>query len=273
MLDDPQVSRQHLELIPGNDEVCIRDCGSTHGTFLDGVALTDSAVLSYGSQARIGNVTIERLRGTNDVQSKALDSRSGKDLHLTSIQYVADLIRPEEVVAISKIHSEHTLTIVFCDIEGSTTIAVEAGDKKWYKIISSHNKLIRDITNQFGGNVVKSIGDGFMLTFLSARTAVDAFVSVQESLDSLEPSDVLKDIRIRVGIHIGEVIAADDGDYYGRHVNTAARIADKASGGEILVSNLVKEIIEVSDDIEFGAPRTESLKGIAPNYVVHPIKR
>lgn len=273
LLDDPQVSRQHLELIPGDTGLSVRDCGSTHGTLIDGLAIKDVTELDFGSKVRIGNVTIERYKGYEKPQAPVIKSSADPDSQLTSIQRVADLIHPDEVASISKSQSEHTLTIVFCDIEGSTKLTVGAGDKKWYEIISGHNKLIRDKANQFDGSVVKSNGDGFMLTFLSARRAVDAFVDVQEVLETLAPSDVLKDIRIRVGIHVGEAIAGDDGDYYGRHVNIAARIADKATGGEILVSNLVKEIIEARGDIDFDEPRVVSLKGIADNYVIHPINR
>ena len=273
LLDDPQVSRQHLELIPGDNGLTIRDCGSTHGTFLNGLAIKVVTELDFGSTVRIGNVTIERIQCFEIPKESNIDSAQNQGSQFTSIQRVADLILPNEVASILKAQSEHTLSIVFSDIEGSTKLTVGAGDKKWYEIISSHNKLIRDTASQYDGNVVKSNGDGFMLTFLSARSAVNAFVEVQEVLDTLDSSDVLKDIRIRVGIHVGEAIASDDGDYYGRHVNTAARIADKASGGEILVSNLVKEIIEARGDIDFDEPRVVSLQGIADNYVVHPIKR
>ncbi len=273
LLDDPQVSRQHLELIPEENKLSVRDCGSSHGTFHNGTVIKGIAELDFGSTVRIGNVTIERYKNHETPGKPIAECSANQDLQFTSIQRVADLVLPDEAASISKPQSEHTLTIVFSDIEGSTKLTVGAGDKRWYEIISSHNKLIRDTASLFDGTVVKSNGDGFMLTFLSARSAVDAFVKVQEVLETLDSSDVLKDIRIRVGIHVGEAIAGDDGDYYGRHVNTAARIADKATGGEILVSNLVKEIIDARGDIDFGESRVVSLKGISEHYVVHPINR
>lgn len=273
LLDDPQVSRQHVELTPSENGLLIRDCGSTHGTFLDGLAVEEVTELNYGSKVQIGNVTIERHQMYENTQDRRVADFSKRASQLTSIQRVASMIMPAEAASVSEHQSEHTLTIVFCDIESSTKLTVEAGDKKWYEILSRHNELVRDATGRFDGSIVKSNGDGFMVTFLSARSAVDAFVEVQQTLDTLDSTDVLKDIRIRVGIHIGEAIAGDDGDYYGRHVNTAARIADQASGGEILVSSLVKEIIEARGDLGFKEPRVVSLKGISSTYTVHPIDR
>jgi len=271
LLDDPQVSRQHLELIPGDDSLSVRDCGSTHGSFIDGVAIEKKTELNYDSQVRIGNVTIERLQNFETTQTFAIDESPKNKMQRTSIARVADLVQPIEAALVSTHQSDQTLTIVFSDIEDSTKLTAAAGDQKWFEILSKHNSLIRDSAKQYSGNIVKSNGDGFMLTFVSARSAVEAFIGVQKKLEALDPKDILQGIRIRVGIHIGEAIASDDGDYFGIHINTAARIADKAAGGEILVSQLVKEIIEARGDIVFDKPRDVSLKGIADSYIVHPI--
>jgi adenylate cyclase len=77
-------------------------------------------------------------------------------------------------------------------------------------------------------------------------------------------------VRIRVGVHTGEVIA-EGGDIFGRHVMVAARVAGHAHGGEILVSALVREIASARGDLVFGEPRAVTLKGIEGEHLVFPL--
>ena len=78
-------------------------------------------------------------------------------------------------------------------------------------------------------------------------------------------------MRVRMGLHIGEAIVDDTGDLFGRHVIIAARIANLAEGGEILVSSLVKEIVAARGDIVFGPARDVVLKGLEGTCTVHPL--
>ena len=85
------------------------------------------------------------------------------------------------------------------------------------------------------------MGDGFMLAFSSARRALQCAVSIQQSFEHHEPSQ--EPIRVRMGLHTGEAIKDAD-DFYGRNVILASRVADQAVGGEILVSSLLKELVD-----------------------------
>ena len=67
------------------------------------------------------------------------------------------------------------------------------------------------------------------------------------------------------------MIRGDDGDLCGKHVVIAARVANAAHGGEILVSSLVREIVEARGDLRFGDARTVELKGLGGSWTVHPI--
>jgi adenylate cyclase len=86
----------------------------------------------------------------------------------------------------------------------------------------------------------------------------------------MEQQDVAGSVRIRVGVHTGEVIA-EGGDIFGRHVMLAARVAGHAHGGEILVSSLVREIASARGDLQFGEPRTVELKGLEGEHGVFPL--
>ncbi|MEO7665790.1 MAG: adenylate/guanylate cyclase domain-containing protein, partial [Dehalococcoidia bacterium] len=78
------------------------------------------------------------------------------------------------------------------------------------------------------------------------------------------------EIRVRMGLHTGEVIKEGD-DFFGKHVNLAARVAGKATGGEILASSLLRELTASGGDIAFGDPRTVEFKGLTGEHQVWPI--
>jgi class 3 adenylate cyclase len=117
---------------------------------------------------------------------------------------------------------------------------------------------------------VKSQGDGFMVCFTSARAGVSCAVSIQQDCRAQARLDPDTELRVRLGVHTGEAINARDGDLFGRHVVIAARIADAAEGGQILVSALVRELAAGRDDLHFGPPRTVHLKGLG-EHVVHEV--
>ena len=121
-----------------------------------------------------------------------------------------------------------TVTLVFCDIENSTTRAVELGDAQWIHVIENHNTIVRRMVARHAGTEVKAQGDGFMLRFKSARSAIACMVDVQRALAAHATAQPLEAIRVRTGIHTGEVIVGDDGDLYGRHVIMAARLSTHA---------------------------------------------
>jgi class 3 adenylate cyclase len=76
-------------------------------------------------------------------------------------------------------------------------------------------------------------------------------------------------VAVRIGLHTGEVVKEGD-DFFGRHVALAARVAGAATGGEILVSSLVKELADTGD-INFGPPRDVDLKGISGLRRLHDV--
>lgn len=234
LVDDPRVSRHHLELRPdGADGVIVEDLGSANGTTLDGRLLSGAEKLGPGATLRIGDTIIKR--------------------------------------APSSTWGEGTVTIVFSDIESSTAQAQSYGDARWFEILAAHNEIVRHALAAHGGEEVKAQGDGFMLAFSSARNAVRCMIQVQREITAMGRSAPDPAIRIRFGAHTGEAIVDDDGDLFGYHVNAAARIADQADGGEILVSSLVREIVEARGDLRFGEPRTARLKGFSGEWTMHPV--
>ena len=145
------------------------------------------------------------------------------------------------------------------------------GDNAWYDLLERHNEMMRYQLRLHGGTEIKSQGDGFMLTFPSARTAVLFAVAVQQTIDGKLRSTDGRDLRVRIGLHTGEAVSDPEGDLFGRHVIVAARIANLAVGGEILVSSLVFEIVSTTGDLTFGSSRIVALKGIPGDHLVYAV--
>lgn len=271
LLTDPQISRMHLSVHVNDGRVVLTDVGTTNGSTIDGVLFNGSTELLIGSVARIGTTTIELVGAATAVRAADTRVLNAPNLRMTSIDLVAVAVAESPPDLAASGADQGTLTIVFSDIESSTQLAEELGDERWFALLSVHNELVRRQVSRHGGNEIKAQGDGFMLTFPSARAAVRCLSDVQTDLVTHNTTHPDQEIRVRVGIHTGEVIADNDGDLFGLHVNLAARVANEAHGGEILVSSLVRDLIESRGDVVFGDPRTALLKGLAGEYTMFPI--
>lgn len=290
LVADSQTSRRHALLTPRGADVLVEDLRSTNGTFFDGKRIDMPVLLRQGSVVRIGDTTIELA----EVQAGARTTLAPSDARVTVVTGAPEAMAVKaagdgpagaretslDVVArslrdTSQLLAPHdyegTITIVFSDIESSTERATAMGDTAWMRVLNRHNQIIRSNLKRWSGHEVKNQGDGFMLTFPGARRALLCMIAVQQELTEAERQDMEGSVRIRVGVHTGEVISAGD-DIFGRHVIMAARVAGQAQGQEILVSSLVHEIASARGDLEFGEGRLVLLKGIEGEHWVYPLE-
>jgi class 3 adenylate cyclase/tetratricopeptide (TPR) repeat protein len=140
-------------------------------------------------------------------------------------------------------HSAETLTIMMTDMEGSTALRRTRGDPLANEILGLHAAIVRDQLGSCGGQERQFLGDGFLLSFLSPMAAVQCAVGIQRALEEHNASDAERRVRVRIGIHVGEV-SDRDGLLYGQAVHVAARITAEAAGGQILVSDVVRQQAE-----------------------------
>jgi len=159
-------------------------------------------------------------------------------------------------------HSDQrgTVTILFTDIEGSTALAQRLGDKPYHALLAEHNRILREQVARHGGHEVKSMGDGFMVAFASAARALACAVDIQKAF-AHHNETVEAPIRVRIGLNTGESIE-EAGDYFGTAVTLAARIAARAQGGQILVSEVVRAVGGSLAGVEFRDAGRKQLKGI-----------
>jgi adenylate cyclase len=161
-----------------------------------------------------------------------------------------------------------TVTIFFSDIEGSTALNEQLGDTHWMRVLEAHNALVRSSVDKFGGHVVKSQGDGFMVVFREPTQAVRAAVRIQTSL-AAAPGRRLKraDVAVRIGVHVGTAVSRE-GDYFGRNVAMAARVAAQAQGGEIVISDDCRAGLSDPDEFVLVESAEIELKGLADRHVL-----
>lgn len=275
LLADAQVSRRHIELRADGGHVTVSDIGSTNGTVVDGKRITGPVELRPGIRAQLGGTTVELAdRDGSEYNERATELGAAdepEDLRRTSIDVVASAATIDDWRSTNHAAIGSTTTIVFSDIESSTELATSIGDRSWYELLGRHNRMMRDQIARFRGTEIKSQGDGFMLTFPSARSAVLFAIAAQRSLDRQLRTADGRVLRVRIGMHTGEAVADPDGDLFGRHVIVAARIANLAAGGEILVSSIVHEIASSTGDLRFGPSRPVLLKGIPGEHMVHAV--
>jgi predicted ATPase/class 3 adenylate cyclase len=135
-----------------------------------------------------------------------------------------------------------TLALLFTDIEGSTHLLRSLG-AEYRKLLAEHRRLLRDAFAVHGGTVLQSEGDALFVTFADPSSAILGAIDGQVALAKAHwPGDL--HVRVRMGIHVGEVTIDEDDDYVGLAVHQAARISAAAHGGQVLTSKAIQSQAE-----------------------------
>src|SRR5262249_46786468 len=134
-------------------------------------------------------------------------------------------------------------------IEGSTRL-VKQLRSDYGDVLAEHRELLREAFRAHGGNEIDSQGDAFFVCFARAKDAVAAAVAAQLALHVKQWPEGA-DVRVRIGIHTGEA-EASDGRYHGVAVHRAARIMAAAHGGQVLVSQTTRDLIEDAEEEAIG---------------------
>ena len=150
--------------------------------------------------------------------------------------------------------SERVLaTVLFTDIVGSTTHALELGDARWRYLLNDHHELVRKQLNIFKGNEIDTAGDGFFATFDGPARAIRCACAIRDAVRPLG-------IEIRAGLHTGECELMGD-NVGGIAVHTGARVMSKAANNAVWVSSTVRDLVAGSG-IQFESKGKFPLKGI-----------
>ena len=144
-------------------------------------------------------------------------------------------------------------TLLFTDIVGSTRHAVQLGDIRWRKVFDRHDMLVRNEVAWAGGRLVKSLGDGYLISFDDPSAAVDtahALVAIARSVG----------LEIRAGLHSGEAQVVGD-DLVGLSVHIASRVCSLA-GADVVLATAAVAGPAAEAHVTFADRGCEELRGI-----------
>jgi class 3 adenylate cyclase len=154
-----------------------------------------------------------------------------------------------------------TVTFLFTDIEGSTALLRELGDR-YADVLGRERSILRETLTAAGGQEIDTQGDAFFFSFTRARDAVAGAVAAQRALVEHEWPDGA-DVKVRMGLHTGEPSVGDEG-YVGLDVVRAARICSAGHGGQILVSDTTRALLgsALPDGVALHDLGTKTLKDV-----------
>lgn len=130
-------------------------------------------------------------------------------------------------------------TMLFTDLVGHTEMMQRLGDDKGREVLREHERVTRELLKEHGGAEVKTIGDAFMASFDSAHMALACAVQLQQTFNAHPIRG--EQLHVRAGLNSGEPVA-EEGDLFGSCVILASRVAAKAGGGQILVTDVVRQL-------------------------------
>lgn len=192
---------------------------------------------------------------------RAIDS-----LVADGIGLLRGLLRPSGQAGPLTMADDGTITLHFSDIAGSTKLNQRLGDEAFAKLLARHDDVVARLVRKHDGRVVKTQGDGFLAAYHDPFRAVACALALRDELADLDTP-----LSLRQGVHVGSAVTSD-GDVFGRNVAFAARVCSTASGGEVLVSDALRERL-ADGDVElrpYVLPR--ALKGIPGWHRLHRVR-
>lgn len=156
-------------------------------------------------------------------------------------------------------------SVMFTDIADSTALAETLSDGAWRQIVNASLEAVGKQVEKCGGKLLKSLGDGTLSSFPTASAAWQAALAIQQenAETATEPR-----LRLRVGVHTGDVVEEDD-DVLGTVVNMAARVAALAAPDEIVVTDATRLMVGGARGLVFNDPASVSLKGLEGDHIIH----
>jgi class 3 adenylate cyclase len=214
---------------------------------------TPRSVQAAGRVVKTAVETVSRVR-----------SQGVRGMLLSSIEDFTTWALEDRRAIVRVAGADGNVTIMFSDIENSTALNSELGDKSWVKLLQDHDRVLHTYVDKHRGHVVKNQGDGYMVVFSTPELAIRAALDIQRALHRTRQSTRRlrrTPIKVRIGLHTGTAIERD-GDYFGRNVAMAARVASVAEGGTILASSDVADAVADADAFTFTEEETVELKGL-----------
>lgn len=158
--------------------------------------------------------------------------------------------------------------ILFTDLVESTSMTQQLGDDKAMEIVREHNSIVREGLRKTGGREIKHTGDGIMACFNSVVGAARCSVHIQQGFEDSSGETALRS-RVRVGLTAGEPVTENE-DLFGATVQLASRICGACDPGDILGSNVIREL-SLGKDLVWKERGPTALKGFDEPVALHEL--
>ncbi|MHC5012198.1 MAG: nickel-binding protein [Planctomycetota bacterium] len=159
-------------------------------------------------------------------------------------------------------------TVLFTDLEGSTSLTQRLGDDGAMQLLRTHDAIIRSALSASGGREVKHTGDGIMASFVQASSAIECAVAILRALAAYN-AEAAEPIKVRIGLSAGEPVS-EGNDIFGAAVQLARRVCDEGDAGRILVANVVRELC-IGKAFAFQDLGERKLKGFEQPVRLHEV--
>jgi len=148
---------------------------------------------------------------------------------------------PPDAVGAQELVSD-TQIVLFTDIQGSSALASRYGDEHAHEVRRTHDRIVRQALEEQRGKEIKHTGDGIMAAFGMASHGLDCAIAIQRGVEAYSIEHPDYPLSIYIGLNAGEPIAENE-DLFGTSVDLAARICDSADAGQILASDVIRQLV------------------------------
>jgi class 3 adenylate cyclase len=248
-IPSPYVSRHHARVRRVEGGYVIEDQRSTNGLQINGHTVTEPHRLVSGDRVAIGDVVITYEDGEESVATAVYAGEAPAPLRTGT-----------EPARISR--RAGLCTLLFTDLVDHTSVVTRLGDVAGQRWLRRHTALLREQFAAAEGTEEKWTGDGFVVSFASARRALACAIAIQRELDAYNRSAPDSPIHVRAGLHTGEVLREGD-ELFGNAVILAARVMAEAGPDQILISELMERLILPSGEFRTIDRGLFTLKGFA----------
>lgn len=189
----------------------------------------------------------------------------------TSLDVIADALggASSEFPVGAMSSPDGAVTLLLVALDDCPAILASVGSARGDALLVNHRAVISALGARHGGSVVKVEQDAVMVSFDSSHAGLRCAIDLQRAISALSV-DPVGPLRLRAGLHTGFVISSGE-SVFGRNVLIAARIADQAAGGEILVSEAVREYTATDPSFAFESRGAIHLRGVHGEHEVHSV--
>ena len=160
--------------------------------------------------------------------------------------------------------------IAFTDLVGFTEYTATQGDQEALAVLGAQERIVRDALPA-SARVVKELGDGLLIFFTDATTAIPGCLAILDGFDRAADAEEMP-LWVRAGLHWGRPSSRGD-DLIGHDVNVAARVAASAAGDQVLATVAVRDAVGQLRGVHFGRARRRTFKGVGESVSVVPVER